>query len=119
MAIGGILARDTTQLVTQTGPGDSGQVLTSNGAGVVPTFQDLPASGGGGWIEGLMRTVGDGAETAFPLPDVAESLLFASVAGLIVDPLTYTLTGSDDEITFDVAPGMGDVITVNYVTASA
>lgn len=39
MAIGGILARDTTGLVTQTGPGTAGEVLTSNGAGAVPTFQ--------------------------------------------------------------------------------
>lgn len=44
MAVGGILARDTTGFVTQTGPGSAGDVLTSNGAGAVPTFQ-TPGSG--------------------------------------------------------------------------
>lgn len=39
MADGGILVRNTDNTVTQTGPGTSGQVLTSNGAGAVPTFQ--------------------------------------------------------------------------------
>lgn len=31
------------------GTGSSGQVLTSNGAGVSPTFQAIPASGGLAW----------------------------------------------------------------------
>lgn len=39
MAIGGILARNTDGSVTQTGPGTADQVLTSNGAGAVPTMQ--------------------------------------------------------------------------------
>lgn len=89
------------------------------GSGLSMSGTTLSVSTAGGWIEGLMRGLGDGAETVFLLPDVAESLLFASVNGLLSDPLTYTLTGSDDEVTFDVAPGAGEVITVNYVTASA
>src|SRR5689334_19616022 len=45
MAVGGVLVRDTTGLVTQTGPDTAGKVLTSNGAGALPTFQ-TPAAGG-------------------------------------------------------------------------
>lgn len=77
------------------------------------------SSGGGGWVEGLMRTLGDAATTTFPLPDVAESILFASVNGAVTDPITYTLSADGDEIDFDVAPGAAEVVTVNYVTASA
>jgi len=46
MAIGGILVRDTDGTVTQTGPGMSTQVLTSNGAGALPTFQAAGGSTG-------------------------------------------------------------------------
>jgi hypothetical protein len=45
MAVGGVLVRDTTGVVTQTGPGTATFVLTSNGPGAVPTFQ---AAGGAG-----------------------------------------------------------------------
>lgn len=105
--------------VSQFGAVTPGNLAIWHATGEIEDGGPVPTGGSGGWVEGLMRTLGDGSTTAFALPDVAESLLFASVAGAIVDPLAYTLTGSDDEITFDVAPGAGDVVTVNYVTASA
>jgi hypothetical protein len=43
---GGVLVGNGTGAVQVTTAGTSGQVLTSNGAGVDPTFQDLAASGG-------------------------------------------------------------------------
>lgn len=45
----GVLIGNTTGAVQVTTAGSSGQVLTSNGAGVDPTFQD--AGGGGGWSD--------------------------------------------------------------------
>lgn len=47
MAIGGVLVRNTDGSVAQTAVGTSGHVLTSNGAGNLPTFQ---AAGGSGTV---------------------------------------------------------------------
>lgn len=75
-------------------------------------------AGASGWIEGLMRTLGDGSTVNFPLPDVAEKILIVSDAGAVVDPLIYTLSADGGSITFDTAPANTDVVTVNYETAA-
>ena len=46
----GVVYYDGTRLVTTTA-GTAAQVLTSNGAGVAPTFQAVPSSGGMSWSE--------------------------------------------------------------------
>ncbi len=62
MAVGGVLVR-TTGSVTQTGPGTAGHVLTSNGAGVAPTFQ--AASGGGAMVLLEEQTPSSGTSITF------------------------------------------------------
>lgn len=57
----GVVYYDGTRLVT-TAVGTAGQVLTSNGAGVAPTFQ--PGGGGGGGITQLTANTGVAATTA-------------------------------------------------------
>lgn len=73
---------------------------------------------GGGWVEGLMRAVGDGSTTDFPLPDIAAQLLIVSDDGAVVDPLIYSLSADGGTIEFDTAPTNTNVLTVNYEMAS-
>lgn len=48
----GVLIGNSTGAIQSTGAGTAGQVLTSNGAGVDPTFQSLPGGGGTGDLVG-------------------------------------------------------------------
>jgi hypothetical protein len=58
----GVVYYDGTRLVTTASAGTAGQVLTSNGAGMAPTFQ--PGGGGGGGITTLTANTGVSATTA-------------------------------------------------------
>lgn len=58
---GGVLIGNGTGAVQVTTAGTAGQVLTSNGAGVDPTFQ---AAGGGGSMVWIARVTASGAATA-------------------------------------------------------
>jgi hypothetical protein len=58
----GVVYYDGTRLVTTASAGTAGQVLTSNGAGMAPTFQ--PGGGGGGGITQLTANTGVAATTA-------------------------------------------------------
>lgn len=71
----------------------------------------------GGHVHGLTRMRGDGATTTFNLLDLAEYVEHVAVNGVIVDPLTVTLSADRSQITFDSAPGDGHVITMQYVIA--
>jgi hypothetical protein len=71
----------------------------------------------GGHVHGLMRIEGDGATDTFNLLDFAEYLEHVAVAGVILDPLTFALSADRSQIVFDAAPGMGDVVTLEYVIA--
>lgn len=95
-------------------------VTITNGPGSI-TIASTGVGGSGvdGWIEGIFRALGDGSTTTFDLPDVAESLLFASDNGSVVDPLTYALGSARDQIVFASAPTAGHVLQVNYELASA
>lgn len=75
------------------------------------------SSGGTGQAEALTRWTGDGAITAFLLPDVAETVLAISDAGLVVDPLIYTLGADGFTLTFDTAPTAAHVLTALYILA--
>lgn len=111
---GGTTATNPQQSVS--GVGTSGQVLTSNGAAMLPTWQDA-SGGGGGHLHGLQRVLGDGATTTFNLLDIAEYLEHIGVNGSFRDPATFTLSADRSQITFDTAPGAGEVITMEYVIA--
>jgi hypothetical protein len=69
MAVGGILARNTDTTVTQTGPGTAGQVLTSNGAGAVPTFQTLA-------VTADYVVMSNGANPPTPVDDGAGNFMY-------------------------------------------
>lgn len=79
----------------------------------------ITASGGGGTLIGIDRLLGDGATTAFSLPDLAEYLIDASDAGLIVDPTLYALSADRSQIVFATAPTSGHVLTFEYAVAQS
>ncbi len=81
MAAGGVLVRGTGSNpgVTQTGPGTSGQVLTSNGARAVPTFQ-TPSTPSGAFYMSPLTTGGD--------PTTAE-LIFAPDGDVVMVPVAF------------------------------
>jgi hypothetical protein len=58
----GVVYYDGTRLATTASAGTVGQVLTSNGPGMAPTFQ--PSGGGGGGITALTANTGVAATTA-------------------------------------------------------
>lgn len=102
------------------GAGTDGQFLKTQGAAANPLWAAVSASesgGGGGHIHGLQRMLGDGSTTTFNLLDFAEYLEHVGVNGSFVDPLTFTLSADQSQITFDSAPGAGQVITLEYVMA--
>jgi hypothetical protein len=62
---GNLISYDTNGDVAAVATGDSGQILTSNGAGAAPTFQ--AAAGGGGFTEGTLQSpIGDADFTGLP-----------------------------------------------------
>lgn len=72
MAIGSVLVRGTSARVEQTADaGTTGQVLTSNGAGAVPTFQD-PA------VQGSWIPLVDGSEPPVFITDGAGVLILVA-----------------------------------------
>lgn len=75
------------------------------------------AATGGGHLHGLQRMLGDGSTTTFNLLDIAEYLEHIGVNGAFVDPNTFTLSSDGSQITFDSAPGAGQVIAMEYVIA--
>lgn len=75
---------DGTSLVTTT-TGTAGQVLTSNGVGLAPTYQSIPASG-------VVSITGDsgGAQTgAITLTGGTSGALFAGAAGTITESFNF------------------------------
>jgi hypothetical protein len=100
------------------GAGTAGQFLKTQGAAANPMWDDVSSSGGsggGGHLHGLQRMLGDGSTTTFNLLDFAEYLEHVGVNGSLLDPLTVSLSADRSQITFDAAPGAGQVITLEYV----
>jgi hypothetical protein len=81
------------------------------------TFPETVSSPG--HLHGLQRVVGDGVTTTYNLLDIAEYLEHVGVGGAFEDPATFSLSADRTQITFDLAPALGDVITVEYVIANA
>ncbi len=115
-----LLGNGTSPIETVSGLGTSGQVLTSNGTGADPTWEDAAtSSSGGGHLHGLQRVLGDGSTTTFNLLDIAEYLEHIAINGGIEDPATFTLSADGTQITFDTAPPLDEVIAMEYVIAGA
>lgn len=94
MAIGGILARNTDGSVTQTGPGTATHVLTSNGAGAVPTFQATATTG----ITQLTGNVTAGPGTGSQVATIAaDAVTFAKMQNIA----TQTAVGRNTAATGD------------------
>jgi hypothetical protein len=64
LAANGVLFGNDTSAVGATAVGSDGQILTSNGAGSAPTFQDAAAAGGG-WEYVSVVTASNSATVAF------------------------------------------------------
>ncbi len=96
----------------------------SSGSAAAPTFRalttdDLPAgigSSGAGQVSGIARW-NSGGGTTFDLPDIAESLLFTTDNGSIVDPLIYSLSSDRTQIIFDSSITAGHIVTADYIIA--
>lgn len=89
----------------------------------VPNVRTINVSGssspsGGAQLHGLQRLLGDGATTTFNLLDFAEYLEHVGVNGSFADPATFSLSTNRNQIIFAAAPGAGEVITIEYVTAT-
>lgn len=99
-------------------PGSGDYALGFSSGGELRKFNFANVvGGGGGHVHGLMRILGDGATTTFNLLDLAEYLEHVGVNGAFVDPATFTLSADRSQITFDAAPGDGQVVTMEYVIA--
>lgn len=101
----------TTTAALQSGTvGTAGQVLTSNGAGALPTMQAIPTK-----VNGVDTFDGDGATTAFTLSvvptDKKNTLVY--ISGVYQAKAAYTL--SSTTLTFTTAPATGTGnVEVNY-----
>ncbi|SDF46234.1 hypothetical protein [Thalassobaculum litoreum] len=82
---GGVLVGNGTGAVQATSAGTSGQVLTSNGAGVDPTFEDV----GGGFTSATKQT----ASSAF---SIDFSGIPSGVSVIVLQFDTLTVTGGGD-----------------------
>lgn len=114
-----LIVQDDGRISTVTNPTLAQDAATKNyvdAAGVVLAAAIVAA---GGHLHGLMRVLGDGATTVFNLLDLAEYLEHVAVNGAMVDPTTFTLSTDRSQITFDAAPGVGQVIALEYVIAGA
>lgn len=78
---------------------------------------DTDTGGGGSTLIAIDRLLGDGSTTAFTLPDLAEYVVNATDAGLIVDPTLYSLSADRSQVTFSSAPTAAHVLTFEYVVA--
>ncbi len=81
----GVVYYDGTRLVTTT-VGTAGQILTSNGAGVAPTFQT--GSGGGG-VTSITGNSGGAQTGAITLTGGTSGALFAGSAGTITESFNF------------------------------
>lgn len=85
---------------------------------LAPYLEDvLDTGGGGGHLHGLMRLLGDGSTVTFELLDFVEYLEHVGVNGSFRDPAAFTLSADRSQITFDAAPGAGQIVTLEYVIA--
>jgi hypothetical protein len=90
----GAVQYNSSGLFAGTGPGSSGEVLTSNGAGMAPTFQ--AATGGG--RSGTYSAAVDGCATApawtvawYKSGDIATLRITAGTTGCTSDETTFSL----------------------------
>jgi len=91
-------------------------VLARQGGALV--WANAASVGGGAQLHGLQRVLGDGATTTFDLLDIAEYLEHVGVGGSFRDPATFSLSAERTQIVFAAAPTAGDVIAIEYVTAT-
>jgi hypothetical protein len=94
----------------------TGFVFATNG--IYSVTSATTAMSGGEQLHGLQRVLGDGATTAFDLLDIAEYLEHVGVGGSFRDPATFALSADRSQIVFAAAPTAGDVIAIEYVTAT-
>lgn len=120
MAIGGILVRNTDDQVIQTGPGTAGQVLTSNGAGVVPTFQSGAGTGTvthtAGALTAHQVVLGNGSADVKALGSLGTSGQVLTSGGAGVDPSWTTVAGSGT-VTTTGSPANGNLTQFSGATS--
>lgn len=93
----GILYSDASGVITSTAVGSATQVLTSNGAGVAPTFQAAGGGGGGGnsffaYLAGNTGGLtGDGTTATFPY----DTVVFDTGSGFNTGTGVYTIQAGD------------------------
>ena len=112
---GGVTTTGDLQQVN--GLGSSGQVLTSNGSGALPTWQEVSGGGIITWKDETPSGTINGSNTTFTLsnvPDANSLSLYRNGQFLTGGGEDYTLSGNT--LTLVTAPRSGNILTAKYTT---
>lgn len=92
----------------------SGTLLTADGAGGADWVAPA-AAGDVGHVHALDRWAGLAAQTVLYLTAFAELIEYLAKDGTLVDPLNYTLSDDQTQVTLSSALSGGEVVTAGYV----